>query len=127
MKTPPALHTLPKPHEPTLKPKLCQRVQSCPRTWCKNEDLIVFLKRMKYRLKNIKNWKLAILFSAILSLFGVISNTTPQSDFDIYLILPTWFSPVSFLLVAWYLNSIITNQLFFNDKKWNLTSKIKYI
>jgi hypothetical protein len=23
------LHTLPKPHGPTLKPKLCQRVQSC--------------------------------------------------------------------------------------------------
>ena len=79
---------------------------------------------MKHRLKNIKNWKLAILFSAILSLFGVITNTTPLSDFDIFLILPTWFSPFSFLLVAWYLNSIITNKLFFNDKKWNLTSKI---
>jgi hypothetical protein len=26
--TPPTLHTLPKPHEPTLQPKLCQRVQS---------------------------------------------------------------------------------------------------
>jgi hypothetical protein len=25
--TPPTLHTLAKPHEPTLKPKLCQRVQ----------------------------------------------------------------------------------------------------
>ena len=27
--TQPTLHTLPKPHEPTLKPNLCQRVQSC--------------------------------------------------------------------------------------------------
>jgi hypothetical protein len=26
--TPTTLHTLAKPHEPTLKPKLCQRVQS---------------------------------------------------------------------------------------------------
>lgn len=77
---------------------------------------------MKNRLKNIKNWKLAIVFSAILSLFGVITNT-PQSDFDIFLILRAWFLPFSFLLVAWYLNSIITNHLVFNDKKWNLTSK----
>lgn len=30
--TPPTLQTLPKPHEPTLKPKLCQRVQSCRHT-----------------------------------------------------------------------------------------------
>jgi len=27
----PTLHTLPKPHQPTLQPKLCQRVQSCHR------------------------------------------------------------------------------------------------
>lgn len=79
---------------------------------------------MKRRLINIKNWKLAVLFSAIFSLFGIITNTTPQAEIDIFLILPTWFLPFSFLLVAWYLNSIITNQLFFNDKKWNLTSKI---
>jgi hypothetical protein len=39
--TPPTLHTLPKPHEPTLKPKLCQRVQSCPRTHAKIELCII--------------------------------------------------------------------------------------
>jgi hypothetical protein len=38
---------------------------------------------MKYELKNIKNWKLAILLSAILSLFAVITNNTIQTDFDI--------------------------------------------
>jgi hypothetical protein len=32
METQPTLHTLSKPHEPTLKPKLCQRVQSCLHT-----------------------------------------------------------------------------------------------
>ncbi len=82
---------------------------------------------MKYSLKNIKNWKLAILFSAIFSLFGVFTNSTFQSDFDIFLILPGWLLTFSFLLVAWYLNSIVTNLFFFKYKKWNLISKILII
>jgi len=82
---------------------------------------------MKYSLKNTRNWKLAILFSAILSLFGVITNNTNLSDFDILLILPGWLLTFSFLLIAWGLNSIITNQVFFNFKKWNLISKILII
>jgi len=82
---------------------------------------------MKYYLKNIKNWKLAILFSAILSLFGVISNSTTQSDFDIFMVLSGWFITFSFLFTAWVLNSIITNQVFFNYTKWNRISKILII
>lgn len=82
---------------------------------------------MKYRLKNIKNWKLAILFSAIFSLFGVLTNNTAQSDFDIFLILQGWPLTFSFLLVAWYLNSTVTDLFFFNYKKWNLINKILII
>lgn len=82
---------------------------------------------MKYSLKNIKNWKLAILFSAIFSLFGVFTNRTLQSDFNLFLILPGWLVSFSFLLVAWYLNSTITNLFFFNYKKWNLIGKIMTI
>ncbi len=82
---------------------------------------------MEYRLKNIKNWKLGILFSAIFSLFGVITNNPTISDFDIILILPNWLLTFSFLLVAWHLNSTITNLFFFNYKKWNIISKILII
>ena len=82
---------------------------------------------MKYSRNNIKNWKLAILFSAIFSLFGVITNSNHQLDNDLFSIWPTWLLTFSFLLVAWHLNSIITNLFFFNYKKWNLISKILII
>jgi two-component system, LytTR family, sensor kinase len=78
---------------------------------------------MQWKLQKFKNLKLAILFSAILSLFGVITNHTPPADFNILLIIPGWLLTFSFLLAAWYLNSILTNLFFFNLKKWNLISK----
>ncbi len=84
-------------------------------------------EHMNYRLKNTKNWKLAILFSAIFSLFGVITNNTNPADFDIFLLFPGWLLTFIFLLVAWYLNSILTNLFLFNYKKWNLGSKIVVI
>ncbi len=79
---------------------------------------------MKYGLKYIRNWKLAILFSAILSLFGVISNNTQLLDYKIFMSIPSWVLTFFFLLIAWYLNSIITNQFLLENKKRNLTSKI---
>lgn len=82
---------------------------------------------MGYSLKNIKNWKLAVIFSAIFSLFGVFTNSTLQSDFEIFLILPGWLLTFCFLLVSWYLNSIVTNLFFFKYKKWNLISKVLII
>lgn len=101
----------------------CCESRHSDQRWAKS----VFLECMEYKLKNIKNWKTATLFSAIFSLFGVITNSTSQSDFDIFLILPIWLLTFSFLLIAWYLNSIITNLFFFNYKKWNLISKILII
>jgi len=82
---------------------------------------------MKHRISNIKNWKLAILFSAILSLFGVISNRSTQSDFDLIMILPNWLLTFCFLLIAWAFNSVITNRFFFNYKKRNLIRNILII
>ena len=85
------------------------------------------LAAMKSSLKNIKNGKLAVLFSAIFSLFGVITNSRFQSDFNLFLLVPTWLITFSFLLVAWYLNSRITNQFFLNYKKWKFINKILVI
>lgn len=82
---------------------------------------------MKYRLENIKNWKLAILFSGILSLYGVITKNTLQSDFDIFFILAVWFLVFSFLLIAWMLNSRITSQILHNSIKYNLIGKFLII
>lgn len=79
---------------------------------------------MGNRFKYIENWKLAILLSAILSLLSVITYSTPQSDLNLASMLPTFFMTFSFLLVAWYLNSGITNLFFSNDAKWHLASKI---
>jgi len=72
---------------------------------------------MKHKISNIKNWKLAILFSAILSLFGVISNRSTQSDFDLIMILPNWLLTFCFLLIAWAFNSVITNRFFSTIRK----------
>lgn len=82
---------------------------------------------MEYSLKTTKNWKLAILFSAIFSLLGVFTNSIPQSDVDIFLILSGWLLTFSFLLVAWFLNSIITSLFFLKYKNWNPVSKILVI
>jgi len=82
---------------------------------------------MKYRPKKFRNLKLAILFSGILSLFGVITNNTLQSDFDIFFILSGWFLVFSFLLIAWILNSLITSQILFNSNRWNLLGRISVI
>jgi two-component system, LytTR family, sensor kinase len=72
---------------------------------------------MKHGLQNIKNWKIAILFSAIFSLFGVITNSRFQSDFNLFSLLPTWLLTFSFLWAAWHLNSRITNHFFLTNKK----------
>ena len=46
--TPPTLHTLPKPHEPTLQPKLCQRVQFFQRTTVQlYKSDIIFINLLK--------------------------------------------------------------------------------
>lgn len=79
---------------------------------------------MKYILVNTNNWKVAILFSAIFSLLGVFTNSTVQSDFDKFFMLQGWLLTFSFLLMAWFLNSMVTNLFLFNCKKWNLISKI---
>ncbi len=82
---------------------------------------------MEIKPKNIKNWKLALLFSAILSLFGAITNSLPQSDLNTSNILMLWFPAFGFLLAAWYLNSMLTNLFLFHYQKWNLTAKILII
>jgi two-component system, LytTR family, sensor kinase len=82
---------------------------------------------MKYSLKTIDNWKLAALISAVLSLFGVITNTRFSSDFNIILLVPSWLLTFSFLLVSWYLNSRITNHFFSDHKKWKLINQILVI
>lgn len=48
--TPPTLHTLSKPHEPTLKPKLCQRVQFLPAF----KKFIIHLQNNKLGVPNFK-------------------------------------------------------------------------
>ena len=53
-KTPPTLHTLPKPHEPTLKAKLCQRVQSCRHT--KKRQLITQSNRSNKKIRMKDNF-----------------------------------------------------------------------
>lgn len=112
---------------PCLTNALPKKAQSCLNTECYNEALIVHLKRMAYSQINTKNWKLAVLFSAIFSLFGVYTKSTHQSDLNLLQILSDWLLSFSFLLLAWYLNSVITNLLFSPDKKWNLISKILLI
>jgi len=82
---------------------------------------------MKYKPKNIKNWKLAVLFSAIFSLFGVVTNNNSTFDLNTFLIIPVWLLTFSFLLAAWYLNSIITNQLFFRNQKWTMAGRIMVV
>lgn len=79
---------------------------------------------MKFRLKINKNGKLAILFSAILSLFAVITNNMATSNFNLFLIFPSWLLVFNFLLVAWSFNSIITNLFLFKYRKWNHIIKI---
>jgi hypothetical protein len=51
--TPTTLHTLAKPHEPTLQPKLCQRVQSCHPTHNCFGTISHFLLFVKKKLKKL--------------------------------------------------------------------------
>jgi sensor histidine kinase YesM len=82
---------------------------------------------MKNIITKSKNWKLAILFSAILSLLGVLANILSFSDFHITLVLSSWIVAFSFLLIGWYLNSRITKLFIVNSNGWNLLSKILVI
>ena len=79
---------------------------------------------MKHNVSNFKDLKIAVLFSATLALFGVITNNSPLSDIEIVLLFPAWFLGFSFLIISWYLNSIITNLFLFRYKKWNQLHKI---
>jgi two-component system LytT family sensor kinase len=79
---------------------------------------------MKYRLKNINNWKIGIAFSALLPFFGVLNQPENQLELDIKTILSVWFISFLFLMIAWILNSKLTSIFFCTKKKWNLISKI---
>jgi sensor histidine kinase YesM len=79
---------------------------------------------MKYRLKNINNWKIGIAFSALLPFFGILNQPENQVNLDIKTILSAWFISFLFLMIAWILNSKLTSLFFGTKKKWNLAVKI---
>ena len=75
----------------------------------------------------LKDWKIAIAFSALLPIFGILNNLENQADADIKIMISAWTVSFSFLMVAWFLNSKLTTLFFYSYKKWNLASKILII
>jgi sensor histidine kinase YesM len=82
---------------------------------------------MSHRFKKNSHWKIAIAFSALLPLFGILNNTENNTDADIKSILSAWLVSFSFLMVAWFINSKLTILFFYTQKKLNLASKILII
>jgi sensor histidine kinase YesM len=77
--------------------------------------------------KKNSQWKIAIAFSSLLPLFGVLSQTENQTDVGIQTILLSWLVSFTFLMIAWFLNSKLTTLFFYSHRKWNLASKILVI
>jgi sensor histidine kinase YesM len=75
----------------------------------------------------LKDWKIAIAFSALLPIFGILNNLENQADADIKIMISAWTVSFSFLMIAWFLNSKLTTLFFYSHKKWNLASKILII
>jgi sensor histidine kinase YesM len=82
---------------------------------------------VKLKKITIKDGNIAILFSVILSLFGITTNNPQLSNFNFITLFPTWILAFSFLLISWHLNRIITRFTFTNYKKKYLVLKIIFI
>ena len=67
---------------------------------------------MKLSLKNINQWKLAVVFSALLPLFAIINNAEAQSNSSQQAIVTIWFVSFVFLMVAWFMNLKDTTPLY---------------
>ncbi|WP_347839949.1 histidine kinase [uncultured Draconibacterium sp.] len=79
---------------------------------------------MKHRLRETNNWKIGVAFSALLPLFGILSQSENETDFTIQNFLTVWLVTFLFLIIAWFLNSKLINLFFHSSKRWNLASKI---
>jgi two-component system LytT family sensor kinase len=82
---------------------------------------------MKRRLGRTNNWKIGVAFSALLPLFGILSQSENETDFTIQNFLTVWLVTFLFLIIAWFLNSKLINLFFHSTKRWNLASKILII
>lgn len=82
---------------------------------------------MSFIKKYVNNWKIGVAFSALLPLFGILNQSENQTDLVIKSFLTAWLVSFSFLMIAWFLNSKLTNLFFHTSKKWNLPSKILVI
>jgi two-component system LytT family sensor kinase len=79
---------------------------------------------MFFNFKSIKNWKIGLVFSALIPFFGILNQSEKQTDFDIKTILSSWIISFLFLIIAWFLNSKLTSLFFYTKKKWSFASKI---
>jgi sensor histidine kinase YesM len=72
------------------------------------------------------NWRIAILFSALLPLFGILNNIENGKSI-IITYLPAWFVTFTFLMVAWFMNLKLSNLFSYSRKKRNLFSRLLII
>jgi sensor histidine kinase YesM len=82
---------------------------------------------MKYKLKNINNWKIGVAFSALLPLFAILNQSENPTGPVIKSFITAWLVSFFFLMIAWFLNSKLTKLFFLTSKKWNLTNRILII
>ncbi|PWD97615.1 sensor histidine kinase [Marinilabilia rubra] len=82
---------------------------------------------MNFIKKHVNNWKVGVAFSALLPLFAILNQSENQTAPFIESFLTAWLVSFSFLMIAWFLNSKLTNLIFHTSKKWNLASKILII
>jgi sensor histidine kinase YesM len=82
---------------------------------------------MKDRIKINNNWKIGIVFSALLPLFGILNQSENQTNLAIQSFLLAWLGSFLFLIIAWFLNSKLASLFLSSPKKWNLPSKILVI
>lgn len=82
---------------------------------------------MNYLKKNINNWKIGVAFSALLPLFGILSQSENQMNLAMQSFLLVWLGSFLFLIIAWFLNTKLASLFLSSPKKWNLASKILII
>ena len=82
---------------------------------------------MNFRLQKINNWKIAIVFSALLSAFNLLNNSQYYSDTNFSSIVLSWSGTFVFLLLSWYVIAFLTAFIEKSDRKINLWKRILII
>ncbi|MCK9207623.1 MAG: histidine kinase [Salinivirgaceae bacterium] len=79
---------------------------------------------MKFLTRSKTNWKIAIIFSALLSAFNLLNNNQYYSETNSISILLSWSATFIFILSSWYIISFLLTFVEKSNRKINHLNKI---